>query len=151
MAGTAEVPCRVRGVKAARSKVKRFLAALWSKERTKLFIIKHHLRCLMPMVLQPRGQGPHTSTEMMAEVHTMKVLPPALFGKGSVNTKFFRTISREVATRLVKHSPSPEIPLAGRQPLQLIVEFILLIIHLCIVVESQIVGDRNEHEQKHAD
>ena len=103
------------------------------------------------MVLQPGGLGPQTSTEMMAEVHTVKVLPASLFCKGSVDTECFRTISREVASRLVKVSPSCEIPLAGREPLQLNVKFVLLIIHLCTVAESQIVRDRNEYEQKHAD
>lgn len=80
----------------------------------------------------------------------MKVLPASLFCKASVDTACFRTISREVAPRLVKLSPSPEIPVAGREPLQLNMKFVLLIIHLCTVVESQIVRDRNEYEQKHA-
>lgn len=103
------------------------------------------------MVLQPGGLGPQTGTEMMVEVHTVKVLPASLFCKASIDAECFRAISREVAARLVKLSPSPEIPLAGREPLQLNMKFVLLIIHLCAVVESKIVRDRNEHEQKHAD
>lgn len=50
-------------MKAAQSKIKHFLAVLLSKERTKLSTRKHHLRCLIPMVLQPGGLGPQTGTE----------------------------------------------------------------------------------------
>lgn len=99
------------------------------------------------MVLQPEGLGPQTDTEMVAR----KVLPALLFFKGFVDTECFSAISREVATRLVKLPPSSEIPLAGMEPLQLNMKFVLLIIHLCTIVESQIVRDRNEYKQKHAD
>lgn len=95
------------------------------------------------MVLQPEGLRPQTGTEMVAEAHVSKVLPALLFFKGSVDTGCFRAISREVATRLVKLSLSSKIPLTGREPLQLSMNFVLLIIHLCTIVKSQIVRDTN--------
>lgn len=85
----------------------------------------------------------------MTEVHGVKVWPASLFCKGSINTEFFRGIAGGIATRLLKFSTG--ISLAGREPLQLNMKFLLLIIHLCTDVKSQIVRDRNEHEQKHAD
>lgn len=72
----------------------------------------------------------------MAKVHTMEVLPASLFCKDSVDTEYFRTVSREVATRLVKVSPSSEIPLAGGELVQLDMKFVLLMIHLCTVIKS---------------
>lgn len=80
---------------------------------------------------------------MVAEAHVSKNLPALLFFKGSVDTEYFRSISREVSARLVKLSPFSEIPLTGREPLQLDMNFVLLIIHLCTIVESQIVRDIN--------
>lgn len=87
---------------------------------------------------------------MMAEVHTMKLLTASLFCKGSTDTECFRAVPRKVvARRWVKPFPSPEIPHAFKEHLQLNMEIVLLVIHLCALVDSQIVRDRNEHEQKH--
>lgn len=93
--------------------------------------------------------GPQTSTEMMTEVLTVEVWPASLFCEDSIDKECFRGIAGGVATRLVKLSLG--VSFAGRESFQLNMKFLLLIIHLCTDLTSQIVRDRNECEQKHAD